>query len=102
MWICLYIRLVFNFAIFSISHSFPLFLLMLHNFYSKQEGQIILLLNEMAATSESSGNACMMLIQVGDLPFVSISRLSNLASWKLDEITVRSHRSSKMWYSFLH
>ncbi|KAI5656969.1 hypothetical protein M9H77_25762 [Catharanthus roseus] len=52
-----------------------------------KEGQIILLLNEMVATSESSGNACMMLIQVGDLPFVSISRLSNLASWKLDEIT---------------
>lgn len=57
-------------------------------FYSEQEGQIVLLLNETATTSESSGNACLMLVQECDLPFVSLSTPNSLNSWKLDELTV--------------
>ncbi|KAL0321207.1 UNVERIFIED_CONTAM: Anaphase-promoting complex subunit [Sesamum radiatum] len=51
-----------------------------------KEEQIVLLLNEVTAASESSGNACMMIIQAAELPFVSISRSSILNSWNLDEL----------------
>ncbi|KAL0310674.1 UNVERIFIED_CONTAM: Anaphase-promoting complex subunit [Sesamum angustifolium] len=51
-----------------------------------KEEQMVLLLNEVTAVSESSGNACMMIIQAAELPFVSISRSSILNSWNLDEL----------------
>ncbi|XP_047262941.1 anaphase-promoting complex subunit 4 isoform X4 [Capsicum annuum] len=52
----------------------------------KQEGQIVLLLNETATTSENSGNGYMMILQAGDLPFVSLSRSTAPNSWKLHEL----------------
>ncbi|KAG5622681.1 hypothetical protein H5410_007899 [Solanum commersonii] len=51
-----------------------------------KEGQIVLLLNETATTSESSGNAFMMILQAGDLSFVSLSRSTSPNSWKLHEL----------------
>ncbi|PIN07121.1 Anaphase-promoting complex (APC), subunit 4 [Handroanthus impetiginosus] len=51
-----------------------------------KEEQIVLLLNEVTATSEGSGTACMMIIKADDLPFVSISRSSILRSWHLHEL----------------
>ncbi|KAL0407341.1 UNVERIFIED_CONTAM: Anaphase-promoting complex subunit [Sesamum latifolium] len=51
-----------------------------------KEEQIVLLLNEVTAASESSGNACMMIIQAAELPFVSITRSSIINSWNLDEL----------------
>nr|XP_016445990.1 PREDICTED: anaphase-promoting complex subunit 4-like isoform X1 [Nicotiana tabacum] len=51
-----------------------------------KEGQIVLLLDETATTSESSGNAYMMILQAGDLPFVSLSKSNTLNSWKLHEL----------------
>ncbi|CAI9087607.1 OLC1v1021715C1 [Oldenlandia corymbosa var. corymbosa] len=51
-----------------------------------KEGQIILLLNETASISESTGSSCLMLVQACDLPFVSLPSSSNLSSWKLDEL----------------
>ncbi|ONI10244.1 hypothetical protein PRUPE_4G036500 [Prunus persica] len=51
-----------------------------------KESQIVLLLNETTATSESSGNASMMIVQVNDLPFVSISRSTGLNYWKLHQL----------------
>lgn len=51
-----------------------------------KEGQIVLLLNETATTSESSGNAYMMILQAGDLSFVSLSRSTPHDSWKLREL----------------
>ncbi|KAI3466641.1 hypothetical protein Pfo_023304 [Paulownia fortunei] len=51
-----------------------------------KEEQIALLLNEVTMASESSGNACMMIIQAADLQFVSISRSSILNSWNLHEL----------------
>ncbi|EXB51820.1 Anaphase-promoting complex subunit 4 [Morus notabilis] len=51
-----------------------------------KESQIVLLLNETTTTSESSGDACMMIVQATDLPFVSISRSTCMDSWKLHEL----------------
>ncbi|XP_034214411.1 anaphase-promoting complex subunit 4 isoform X2 [Prunus dulcis] len=51
-----------------------------------KESQIVLLLNETTATSESSGTASMMIVQANDLPFVSISRSTGLNYWKLHQL----------------
>ncbi|KAL3345404.1 hypothetical protein AABB24_024396 [Solanum stoloniferum] len=51
-----------------------------------KEGQIVLLLNETATTYESSGNAYLMILQAGDLPFVSLSRATSPYSWKLHKL----------------
>ncbi|KAK3013402.1 hypothetical protein RJ639_009463, partial [Escallonia herrerae] len=51
-----------------------------------KESQIVLLLNETSTTSESSGNACMMIVQGNDLPFVSLARSTSLSCWKLHEL----------------
>ncbi|KAL3519652.1 hypothetical protein ACH5RR_017801 [Cinchona calisaya] len=51
-----------------------------------KEGQLVLLLNESATTSESSGNAYLMIVQACDLPFVLLSKSTGLNSWKLDEL----------------
>ncbi|KAK9267431.1 hypothetical protein L1049_009857 [Liquidambar formosana] len=51
-----------------------------------KESQIVLLLNETTTTSESSGNAHMMIVQASDLPFVSVSRSASLNHWKLHEL----------------
>ncbi|KAA8515340.1 hypothetical protein F0562_018430 [Nyssa sinensis] len=51
-----------------------------------KESQIVLLLNETITTSESSGNACMMIVQASDLPFASVSRSSTLNYWNLHEL----------------
>ncbi|KZV51983.1 hypothetical protein F511_08593 [Dorcoceras hygrometricum] len=51
-----------------------------------REAQLVLLLNEVTSTSESSGNACMMIIQAASLPFVRISRFSSPRSWNFHEL----------------
>ncbi|KAJ8549636.1 hypothetical protein K7X08_033343 [Anisodus acutangulus] len=51
-----------------------------------KEGHIVLLINETAITSDSSGNAYMMILQAGDLPFVSLSRSNTPNSWKLHQL----------------
>ncbi|XVF27726.1 hypothetical protein REPUB_Repub14bG0133400 [Reevesia pubescens] len=51
-----------------------------------KEGQIVLLLNETTAASESSGESCMMIVQANDLPFVSISRSSCINVWNLNQL----------------
>ncbi|GAV58851.1 WD40 domain-containing protein/Apc4_WD40 domain-containing protein/Apc4 domain-containing protein [Cephalotus follicularis] len=48
-----------------------------------KESQIVLLLNETTNTSESSGEAFMMIVQASDLSFVRVSRSTNLNLWKL-------------------
>ncbi|XP_031125914.1 anaphase-promoting complex subunit 4 isoform X1 [Ipomoea triloba] len=48
-----------------------------------KDSQLVLLLDEITASSEGSGNAYMMILQAGGLPFVSISRSSSLNSWKV-------------------
>ncbi|XP_068325180.1 anaphase-promoting complex subunit 4 [Pyrus communis] len=51
-----------------------------------KESQIVLLLNETTAASESSGDASMMIVQTDDLPFVSISRSTGLNYWTLHQL----------------
>lgn len=51
-----------------------------------KESQIVLLLNETTTTSESCGNAHMMILQASNLPFVSVSRSTSLNYWKLHEV----------------
>ncbi|KAM7530711.1 hypothetical protein LguiB_034121 [Lonicera macranthoides] len=51
-----------------------------------KESQIVLLLNETSNSSESSGNACMMIVQASDLPFASVTRSTCLNYWNLDEL----------------
>ncbi|XP_007025788.2 PREDICTED: anaphase-promoting complex subunit 4 isoform X2 [Theobroma cacao] len=51
-----------------------------------KEGQIVLLLNETTAASESFGESCMMIVQANDLPFVSISRSSCINRWNLNQL----------------
>lgn len=51
-----------------------------------KESQIVLLLNETTSSSESSGDACMMIVQASDLPFVSISRSSSVDNWMLHQL----------------
>lgn len=46
------------------------------------------MLDETVTTSESSGNAYMMILQASDLPFVSLSKSNTLNSWKLHELQV--------------
>ncbi|KAJ7946905.1 Anaphase-promoting complex subunit 4 [Quillaja saponaria] len=50
-----------------------------------KESQIVLLLNETTSSSESTGDACMMILQASDFPFVKISR-SCMNMWKLHEM----------------
>ncbi|XP_039049767.1 anaphase-promoting complex subunit 4-like isoform X2 [Hibiscus syriacus] len=51
-----------------------------------KDGQIVLLLNETADASESSGESCMMIVQANELPFVSIPRSSCVNTWNLDQL----------------
>ncbi|XP_021740448.1 anaphase-promoting complex subunit 4-like isoform X1 [Chenopodium quinoa] len=51
-----------------------------------KERQLVLLLNETTAASDSSGNAQLMMVPTNDLPFVSISRSTNLNFWNLDKL----------------
>ncbi|XP_073122681.1 anaphase-promoting complex subunit 4 isoform X2 [Henckelia pumila] len=51
-----------------------------------RDAQLVLLLNEVTSTSESSGNARMMIIEAAGLPFVRISRSSSLKSWNFHEL----------------
>ncbi|KAJ6364110.1 hypothetical protein OIU76_029119 [Salix suchowensis] len=51
-----------------------------------KDSQIVLLLNGASASSESSGDACMMIVQASELPFISISRSTNLNSWNLSQL----------------
>ncbi|KAL3615053.1 Anaphase-promoting complex subunit 4 [Castilleja foliolosa] len=51
-----------------------------------KDEQIVLLLNEVDVASESSGNACMMVVLASNLTFRSISRSSILDSWNLLEL----------------
>ncbi|KAL8107889.1 anaphase-promoting complex subunit 4 [Apium graveolens] len=51
-----------------------------------KDNQIVLLLNETSTTSDSSENACMMIVETNNLPFASIDRFSSLNSWKLHDL----------------
>ncbi|KAF5728954.1 Transducin/WD40 repeat-like superfamily protein isoform 1 [Tripterygium wilfordii] len=51
-----------------------------------KESQIVLLLNEVSASSESSGDAFMMILQASDLPFASLSRSPCLHRWKMHQL----------------
>ncbi|OAY28862.1 hypothetical protein MANES_15G100000v8 [Manihot esculenta] len=46
-----------------------------------KDTHIVLLLNGTVTSSESSGDACMMVVQARDLPFISLSRSSSLNVW---------------------
>jgi len=59
------------------------------NFFGlNQDSQIVLLLNGASASSESSGDACMMIVQASELPFKSISRFTDLNLWNLYQLKV--------------
>ncbi|CAN1854390.1 Anaphase-promoting complex subunit 4 [Linum perenne] len=53
-----------------------------------KDGQVVLLLNGTTSSpEESSGDACMMIIQADELPFIPIPRSSSLQSlWKMHHI----------------
>ncbi|KAF5475597.1 hypothetical protein F2P56_007389 [Juglans regia] len=51
-----------------------------------KECQFVLLLNETNTSSESSGDACMMIVQASDLPFVSISQSTSPDYWMLHQL----------------
>ncbi|XP_020541301.1 anaphase-promoting complex subunit 4 isoform X2 [Jatropha curcas] len=51
-----------------------------------KDTQIVLLLNGTVTSSESSGDACMMILQANDLPFISISRSTSLKMWKSHQL----------------
>ncbi|XP_010436458.1 PREDICTED: anaphase-promoting complex subunit 4-like [Camelina sativa] len=50
-----------------------------------KDKELVLLLNKTSANSEGSGEACMMVVQTSDLPFISISRSSCLNQWELED-----------------
>lgn len=50
----------------------------------------MLLLNGTVTSSESSGDACMMVVQARDLPFISLSRSSSLNVWTSHQLKVTS------------
>lgn len=54
----------------------------------KQDKELVLLMNETSENSEGSGEACMMVVQTGDLPFISISRTRCLNQWELEDLKV--------------
>ncbi|XP_021672167.1 anaphase-promoting complex subunit 4 isoform X3 [Hevea brasiliensis] len=51
-----------------------------------KDTHIVLLLNGTVTSSESSGDACMMVVQARDLPFISLSRSSLLNIWKSHQL----------------
>ncbi|KAL6544786.1 hypothetical protein OROMI_023648 [Orobanche minor] len=51
-----------------------------------KEKQIVFLLNKVTTASESSGNACMMIVQASNLAFRPISRSFILDAWNLHEL----------------
>ncbi|KAK9936264.1 hypothetical protein M0R45_013113 [Rubus argutus] len=51
-----------------------------------KESQIVLLLNETTTTSESSGDAFMMIVQANDLPFETITRSTSIKYWNLHQL----------------
>ncbi|KAL6542862.1 hypothetical protein OROHE_010382 [Orobanche hederae] len=51
-----------------------------------KEKQIVFLLNKVTMASESSGNACMMIVQASNLTFRPISRSFILDAWNLHEL----------------
>ncbi|KAL6538630.1 Anaphase-promoting complex subunit 4 [Orobanche gracilis] len=51
-----------------------------------KEEQIVFLLNKVSTASESSGNACMMIVQASNLTFRPISRSFILDTWNLHKL----------------
>ncbi|WZY69112.1 hypothetical protein YC2023_001352 [Brassica napus] len=51
-----------------------------------KDKELVLLMNETSENSEGSGEACMMVVQTGDLPFISISRTRCLNQWELEDL----------------
>ncbi|KAK4786986.1 hypothetical protein SAY86_010819 [Trapa natans] len=51
-----------------------------------KESQIVLLLNEGKDTSDSSGNAYLMILQASELPFSQISISSHINDWELHQL----------------
>nr|AGN12862.1 putative anaphase-promoting complex subunit 4 [Leavenworthia alabamica] len=51
-----------------------------------KDKELVLLMNKTSENSDGSGEACMMVIQTGDLPFISISSSSSLDKWELDDL----------------
>ncbi|XP_074307631.1 anaphase-promoting complex subunit 4 [Silene latifolia] len=50
-----------------------------------KERQIVMLMNE-RATSETNGDALLMILQADDLPFISIPNSNGVNIWKLDQL----------------
>ncbi|KAH9619258.1 hypothetical protein KSS87_007042 [Heliosperma pusillum] len=50
-----------------------------------KERQIVMLMNE-RATSETNGDALLLILQADDLPFISIPNSSGVNIWKLDQL----------------
>ncbi|WOG85226.1 hypothetical protein DCAR_0104414 [Daucus carota subsp. sativus] len=51
-----------------------------------KENQIVLLLNETSTTPDSPENACIMIVEASNLPFVPIDRSPTSSTWKLREL----------------
>ncbi|XP_010538367.1 PREDICTED: anaphase-promoting complex subunit 4 isoform X2 [Tarenaya hassleriana] len=51
-----------------------------------KDSELVLLLNKTSINPEGAGEACMMVVQAGDLPFISISRSSCPNLWELDHL----------------
>lgn len=51
-----------------------------------KDKELVLLMNETSENSEGSGEACMMVVQTGDLPFISISKTRCLNQWELEDL----------------
>lgn len=54
-----------------------------------KESQIVLLLNETTTTFESTGDACMVILQAANLPFVSIPRSTCMDCWMMHELKIQ-------------
>lgn len=68
----------------------------------KQDTQIVLLLNGTTSSSESSGDACMMIVQTSELPFIPISRSLCLNLWNLHQLKVTSVTSILIHIFWIH
>ncbi|ESQ55223.1 hypothetical protein EUTSA_v10024471mg [Eutrema salsugineum] len=51
-----------------------------------KDKELVLLLNKSSENPEGSGEACMMVVQTVDLPFISISSSSSLNQWELENL----------------
>ncbi|CAL1397831.1 unnamed protein product [Linum trigynum] len=51
-----------------------------------KDAQVVFLLNGATNTPETSGDACIMIVQANELPFVPVSRSNDLSLWKMHHL----------------